>query len=372
MDGLTINEAAETTGWSPRMLRYIESAGLIEPPRTGVGLPHLRPGRAAAPAHAARAARPVRLRPLGRRVREAAARRARARATRSTAGSRNGPQRPEDVASADWLGYEQEKHQRLLATLSRDTARRTDRRMTVTETTHRRTTRSPTSASPTSAARRSRLAEHEMPGLMAMREEYGAAAAAQGRAHHGLAAHDGPDRRADRDARRARRRGALGSAATSSRPRTTPPRRSPRPASRSSPGRARRSRSTGGAPSRRSPGPASDGPNMILDDGGDATLLVHKGAEFEKAGAVPDPELGRVRGVQGHPARCSSARSRRTRSAGRALGRGIQGVTEETTTGVHRLYQMQPRRRRCCSRRSTSTTRSPSRSSTTSTAAATR
>ena len=49
-----------------------------------------------------------------------------------------------------------------------------------------------------------------MPGLMATREEY-AAAAAEGRAHHRLAAHDGPDRRADRDAHRARRRGALGS-----------------------------------------------------------------------------------------------------------------------------------------------------------------
>ena len=54
------------------------------------------------------------------------------------------------------------------------------------------------------------LAEHEMPGLMAMRAEYGASAAAGRRADHRLAAHDGADRRADRDPRRARRRGALG------------------------------------------------------------------------------------------------------------------------------------------------------------------
>ena len=71
------------------------------------------------------------------------------------------------------------------------------------------------------------LAEHEMPGLMATARGVRRGAAAQGRAHHRLAAHDDPDRRPDRDARRARRRGALGVAATSSRPRTTPPPRSP-------------------------------------------------------------------------------------------------------------------------------------------------
>ena len=81
------------------------------------------------------------------------------------------------------------------------------------------------------------------------------------------------------------------------------------------------------------------GPNMILDDGGDATLLVHKGVEFERAGAVPDPaaasseELGVVlelltRSLGEDPARW-------TRIAGE-----IKGVTEETTTGVLRLYQM--------------------------------
>ena len=86
--------------------------------------------------------------------------------------------------------------------------------------------------------------------------------------------------------------------------------------------------------------PDGEGPNMILDDGGDATLLVHKGVEFEKAGAVPDPAVGRLRGVPDRPRRSCSARSPRTRSAGPASPPAIKGVTEETTTGVHRLYQM--------------------------------
>jgi adenosylhomocysteinase len=79
-------------------------------------------------------------------------------------------------------------------------------------------------------------------------------------------------------------------------------------------------------------------PNMILDDGGDATLLVHKGTEFERAGAVPDPasaESEEFRIVLELLARSLTEDPERfTR-----MGQGIQGVTEETTTGVHRLYQ---------------------------------
>jgi adenosylhomocysteinase len=82
------------------------------------------------------------------------------------------------------------------------------------------------------------------------------------------------------------------------------------------------------------------GPNMILDDGGDATLLVHKGVEYEKAGRVPDPasapneELAIVlallqRSLAADPQRFTN------------VANGIMGVTEETTTGVHRLYEMQ-------------------------------
>ncbi len=86
--------------------------------------------------------------------------------------------------------------------------------------------------------------------------------------------------------------------------------------------------------------PDGDGPNMILDDGGDATLLVHRGAEFEVAGAVPavsehdSEEYAVVLGVLRRS--LTEDASRWTRVAA-----GIKGVTEETTTGVHRLYEMQ-------------------------------
>ena len=86
--------------------------------------------------------------------------------------------------------------------------------------------------------------------------------------------------------------------------------------------------------------PDGTGPDLIVDDGGDATLLVHKAAEFEKAGVIPgfdpenDPEEWEVilqtihSELRDHPGRWSS------------IADQIQGVSEETTTGVHRLYQM--------------------------------
>src|SRR5205823_5378779 len=85
--------------------------------------------------------------------------------------------------------------------------------------------------------------------------------------------------------------------------------------------------------------PGQGGPNMILDDGGDATLLVHKGVEYEKAGAVPDPssapneELAIVLALLGRSLAADPQRFT-------TMANGIQGVTEETTTGVHRLYEM--------------------------------
>ncbi|MGN8552387.1 UNVERIFIED_CONTAM: adenosylhomocysteinase [Microbacterium sp. SLM126] len=83
----------------------------------------------------------------------------------------------------------------------------------------------------------------------------------------------------------------------------------------------------------------ADGPNLILDDGGDATLLVHRGVEFEGAGAVPDAaasDSAEYRIVL-ETLRASLARDpqRFTR-----LAAGLIGVTEETTTGVHRLYEL--------------------------------
>ena len=85
MDGLTINEAAETTGWSPRMLRYIESAGLIEFPCALSDI-----------AFAKRLASDPELREALDHWYE------------------ERPERPEGVTSDDWLRWEQEKHQRLL------------------------------------------------------------------------------------------------------------------------------------------------------------------------------------------------------------------------------------------------------------------
>ena len=81
-------------------------------------------------------------------------------------------------------------------------------------------------------------------------------------------------------------------------------------------------------------------PNMILDDGGDATLLVHKGAEYEKAGAVPDAKAN-----DNEEWKAIIDVLKRTVSNGSSkwtdIVNSVKGVTEETTTGVHRLYQMQ-------------------------------
>jgi adenosylhomocysteinase len=85
--------------------------------------------------------------------------------------------------------------------------------------------------------------------------------------------------------------------------------------------------------------PDGVGPNMILDDGGDATLLVHKGVEFEAAGAVPSPETA---DSEEYAVILSVLTRSLAEDAKRwtTVAAGIKGVTEETTTGVHRLYEM--------------------------------
>jgi len=89
--------------------------------------------------------------------------------------------------------------------------------------------------------------------------------------------------------------------------------------------------------------PDGDGPNMILDDGGDATLLLHKGVEYEKAGKVPDPttasnpEMAIVLGLLQRSLKSDPTKWTR-------MAKGIRGVTEETTTGVKRLYKMAERK----------------------------
>jgi len=90
------------------------------------------------------------------------------------------------------------------------------------------------------------------------------------------------------------------------------------------------------------PSPGADGsigPNMLLDDGGDATMMIHKGVEFEKAGSVPaptdaDPDEFKV------VLRQLSDSLAADPTKWTELSKGVMGVTEETTTGVLRLYEM--------------------------------
>ena len=85
--------------------------------------------------------------------------------------------------------------------------------------------------------------------------------------------------------------------------------------------------------------PGGQTPNMILDDGGDATLLVHKGVEFEKAGAAPDPSTADTEEFA-VVLEVLNRTLRETPGKWSEIAAGVKGVTEETTTGVHRLYQM--------------------------------
>ena|SRR5579859_2044541 len=114
MEGLTINEAAQTTGWSPRMLRYVERTGLVSPSRSATGYRLYGPGEL------------QRLRTLkellvGFEISLSdvafAARMSTTPELRESVQSwlDTRPSRPEHVASEDWLRFEQEKHQRLLA-----------------------------------------------------------------------------------------------------------------------------------------------------------------------------------------------------------------------------------------------------------------
>jgi MerR family transcriptional regulator, copper efflux regulator len=113
MDGLTINEAAETTGWSPRMLRYLERGGLIQPARTESGYRKFGPEELQ---------RLRTLRELLNRFECGLSDVAFAKRMREDDELRQAvdtwfeatPRLPEGVASDDWLSWEQEKHQRLL------------------------------------------------------------------------------------------------------------------------------------------------------------------------------------------------------------------------------------------------------------------
>jgi len=117
MDALTINEAAETTGWSPRMLRYVERVGLVEPARSASGyrlygpaeLQRLRTLRELLDEH------DIGLSDLAFALRL----RADAELRRATDAWLDAEaRRPADVPAREWLRFEQEKHRRLLAALT--------------------------------------------------------------------------------------------------------------------------------------------------------------------------------------------------------------------------------------------------------------
>ncbi len=214
-----------------------------------------------------------------------------------------------------------------------------------------------------------RIAETEMPGLMAIRDEFASAQPLQGRAHHRLAAHDDPDRGADRDAAGARRRGALGLVQhlLDAGPRRRRDRRQRHAGVRRT--RARRSPSTGTTRTASSSGPTAATRNMILDDGGDATLLLHLGSKAEKDASVisqPGSEEETL------PVRLDQGQAR-TRSD---LVLDAAGEDQGRHRGDHdrRPAPVPDGARKASSRSppSTSTTRSPSPSSTTCTAAASR
>ena len=114
MQALTIHQAAETTGWSPRMLRYVERVGLIEPPRTASGYRLFGPGEL------------QRLRTLRELLSRfdcalsdvAFAKRLRTEDALNEAVERwfeARPKKPENVPPGDWLAWEQQKHERLIA-----------------------------------------------------------------------------------------------------------------------------------------------------------------------------------------------------------------------------------------------------------------
>ena len=133
MDALTIHEAAATTGWSPRMLRYVERVGLVEPARSAAGY------RLYGPAELQRLRT---LRELLERARASACptspspcacATSRSCAAATDAWLEAEAERPADVPPSDWLRFEQEKHQRLLAALAAHTDRPHGDRMTATE-----------------------------------------------------------------------------------------------------------------------------------------------------------------------------------------------------------------------------------------------
>ena len=178
------------------------------------------------------------------------------------------------------------------------------------------------------------IAETEMPGLMACREEFGDGEAAGGGADCRVLAHDDPDRRADRDAV------ALGAEVrwASCNIYSTQDHAAAAIAGRH-PGLRHQGPDAGRALGLPRPSfQFDDGPNMILDDGGDATMYVLLGARAEAGeDIIPVPQSEEEEVVK------AQIKKRMAQSPGwfTRTRDAIKGVSEETTTGVHRLYELQ-------------------------------
>ena len=158
-----------------------------------------------------------------------------------------------------------------------------------------------------------KLAENEMPGLMALRKKYGPSQAAGRRPHRRLPAHDHPDGRADRDAASSWAPRSPGAAATSSRPRTTPPPRSPRAGVPVYAWKGETDEEYDWCIEQTLFFPDGKPLNLILDDGGDLTAMVH-GTKY------PAPAAGHPRPVRRddhrRPPPLPDARARRAEGPG--------------------------------------------------------
>src|ERR1700758_4377499 len=317
MEGLTINEAARTTGWSARMLRYVEETGLLSPARSASGY---------------RLYGPAQLQRL-RTLKELLA--------RFDVGL-------SDVAFAARMAESPELRDSVQTWLEAEARPPDDPNCggNMSTTAAKADFKVADLGLAEFGRNEIRLAEHEMPGLMAVRREYSdaqplAGARITGSLHmtiqtavliETLVALGAEVRWASCNIFSTQDHAAaavvVGPDGTPDEPRGVPVYA----------WKGETLEEYWWCTEQALSWPDGEGPNMILDDGGDATLLVHKGVEFEAAGAVPDPST-----ADNHELSVILALLERNLAEDNQkwtrIAADIKGVTEETTTGVHRLYE---------------------------------
>jgi adenosylhomocysteinase len=354
MTALTIHEAATTTGWSPRMLRYVEQLGSWSPAVAAgyrlygpAQLQRLRTLRELLETHG------VELGDVGFALR---LRREPELAAALDEWFEAEPQRPmlgplHEMPDGDWLAFEQDKHTQLLT--SRPDRNRQDQpclhhlRRARRHSTARQTSRSPTSPWPSSAARRSARPSTRCPDSWPCARSSGRASRSPapgiiGSLHMTIQTAVLIETLVELGAKvrwvSCNIFSTQDHAAAGRRCRPARHRRRPLPVSRlrlegrDAPGVLVVHRAGRGS------GRSARQPNMILDDGGDVTLLIHKGVEFEKAGVVPSTDETHS---EEYAVILDTLRRSLAESPDRftTIAAGIKGVTEETTTGVMRLYE---------------------------------